>query len=149
MSGDLDGVVEQARIRGTPAGVLRGEFGSEDELVKFLEAGNSPSEIDGVGRKTADALMFWFEENHPDAHRRRRETDGSIYTEFETEEGSCGSLSADGKPVWGAYCPQGECGHLNLFEGSPDGFAGRPYRCIKCNWVSLMDAEVRGLEVPP
>lgn len=75
-------------------------------------------------------------------------SDHNRWTDFETEQRSCGSLSVDDNPVWGAYCPQPECGELNLFEGDPAKFAKRPYRCENCNWVSLMDesvAEITGL----
>lgn len=68
--------------------------------------------------------------------------DESVWTDFETEEGSCGSTSVDGNLVWGAFCPQPDCGALNSFEGDPSKFANRTYRCVECNWVSLMDESV-------
>lgn len=75
-----------------------------------------------------------------------RSEDPDVWTEFETEEGACGSISEDGNVVWGAYCPQPDCGELNTFQGAPWAFAKRPYRCVECNWVSLMDESVREIE---
>lgn len=82
-----------------------------------------------------------------DSDTEVKHDDPDRWTDFESEEGSCGSESADGNVVWGAYCPQPDCGELNLFEGNPEGFANRPYRCVACNWVSLMDESVAELEV--
>ena len=79
--------------------------------------------------------------------REDAEQSEDIFTDFETEEGSCGGVSPDGDPYWGAYCPQPDCGHLNLFRGAPEGFVSRPYACEECNWVSLMHSSVRDLEV--
>lgn len=144
---ELDDIADQAMLSGRPVARLQERFDSESELVDFLETGNSPSDIDGVGGRTANKLMHWFGEEHPDAHHRMREGDDSVFTEFETDEGSCGTENEDGEPIWGAYCPQEDCDHLNLFKGNPDEFAGRVFHCQNCNWVSLMDTSVQDLEV--
>lgn len=143
----LSELVEEAGLNGKPIDVLEEKFESVEAVVAYLENGNSLSDLPGIGDTTSSKVMWWFEDNHPEAHRRRKENDESIWTDFETKEGSCGSESVDGNPVWGAYCPQEDCGQLNFFEGDPDGFAGRPYACQSCNWVSLMDRSVRNLEV--
>jgi len=80
--------------------------------------------------------------NQSDTPADTAQQDENIWTDFETEEGSCGSQSADGNAVWGAYCPQPDCGELNLYEGDPSKFANRPYRCCECNWISLMHESV-------
>jgi hypothetical protein len=69
-----------------------------------------------------------------------------VWTDFETEEGRCGSISVDENFVWGAYCPQPDCKELNIFEGPPSEFANRPYRCVECDWVSLMDDSVSDIQ---
>lgn len=144
---ELRDVAEQADLHGSPVGVLEDRFDSSQELLNFISTGNLPSEVEGVGKKTSRKLMWWVEDEHEDVLHDYREADESVFTEFETEKDACGSTSAEGEPVWGAYCPQEECGHLNLFEGDPDGFAGRPYSCQNCNWVSLMNSTVSDLEV--
>lgn len=72
---------------------------------------------------------------------------GDHWTDFETDDGPCGTESVDGNPVWGAYCPQDGCGERNLFEGDPSGFVNRPYRCNSCGWVSLMHESAAELDV--
>lgn len=83
-------------------------------------------------------------ENADDSEDSGSEHD--IWTDFETEEGPCGSLSEDGDIVWGAYCPQPDCGELNTFQGDPSRFAKRPFRCIECDWVSLINESVTEIE---
>lgn len=73
--------------------------------------------------------------------------DPDIWTDFETEEGRCGTESVEGEPLWGAWCPQPDCDELNYFEGDPSRFANRTYVCCGCGWVSLMHESVRDLEV--
>lgn len=73
--------------------------------------------------------------------------DADVFTKFETEEGPCGQESPEGRPIWGAYCPQEDCDELNRFQGDPSEFANRPYRCQECGWVSLMHESVADLEV--
>lgn len=73
--------------------------------------------------------------------------DEDIWTDFETEQGACGSVSEQGNIVWGAYCPQPDCRMLNRFQGEPSAFANRPYRCVECNWVSLMDESVGDIKL--
>lgn len=74
------------------------------------------------------------------------QADQSVWTEFETEARGCGTVSVDENVLWGAYCPQDHCGELNLFEGQPSEFANRPFRCVECHWVSLMDESVAEIE---
>jgi len=77
------------------------------------------------------------------------DTSGSeqdVWTNFETEEGRCGSIAVDENLVWGAYCPQPGCKELNVFEGPPSEFANRPYKCVECGWVSLMDDSVSDIK---
>lgn len=78
---------------------------------------------------------------------KEAEEDPDIFTEFETEDGPCGDTSPDGLAYWGAYCPQPDCGELQLFRGDPSEFAYRPYRCEECGWVSLMHGSVKEIKV--
>lgn len=75
-----------------------------------------------------------------------RSNDQDVWTEFETERGDCGTKSDEGVIIWGAYCPQSECGELNKFQGNPSVFANRPYKCLECGWVSLMDESVKEIQ---
>lgn len=70
-------------------------------------------------------------------------------TEYEEPENSAcntyavrdGSVNEEGEElfVWSFECTR--CGHMTPCKGDPREFAGRPYSCIECGWVSLLEQD--------
>lgn len=58
------------------------------------------------------------------------EDDEAYCTEFVSKE-----RSVEGDLRFAFICPR--CDAENLLEGDPMQFA-KPFRCLKCNWVSLL-----------
>lgn len=82
-----------------------------------------------------------------DARNESSTDDESVWTEFTTDLSDYGTEYAEQDRFWGAKCPQPDCEHVNIFEGDPGEFANRPYACINCHWISLMDSSVAELGV--
>lgn len=61
--------------------------------------------------------------------------DEGICTEFTTEHGVSDKAHPE-KFYFAFICP--ECGGTNPLMGDPRDFKNLPYRCMDCNWVSLL-----------
>lgn len=57
----------------------------------------------------------------------RHKADDSVCTEF-TKDVETGDF--------GFVCP--ECGATNPLEGDPEAFKTRPFRCVECDFISLL-----------
>jgi len=56
-------------------------------------------------------------------------------TEFQKEHDLEDPDDAD----FGFVCPR--CKNVNALCGTPSEFANKPFRCLDCNYVSLLDAD--------
>lgn len=112
---------------------LRAEYDSFDDLLNGFRNADDISDIDYIGSKTMGDLRKYITDHDPDAERARKENDTSICTEF-TED-----VETDGDATFAFVCPK--CGEKNPLKGEPTGFKNKPFACIKCNWVSLLDAD--------
>jgi hypothetical protein len=126
---------DEMGVSGRQADALEDAFESTDEIVDYLTDGGSVSDYDGIGSTTSRRVMDWFEQAYPIAHRERRENDEGICTEYYDGDGR----ADDGSYLWGFVCPR--CESENPLKGDPAGFRGRPYACMTCNWVSLLEGE--------
>ena len=59
----------------------------------------------------------------------------SVCTEFQTEH----PLENDDDADFAFICPR--CKKPNALVGQPTEFANKPFRCLNCNYVPLLDAE--------
>jgi hypothetical protein len=67
--------------------------------------------------------------------------DTAYCTDFELDH----ETPMDSAFLWAFICPR--CEGTNPLKGDPAGFKNRPFRCVECNWVSLLDAEAIEAEV--
>lgn len=139
---DADGWGETIRNEmdaGRQASAVEAAWDSEDALVAFLVAANKPSAKDGIGSATGNRIFDWFEREHPDADRERKENDEAVCTAFTTDHELPDYEIEAGTIYFAFVCPR--CGRTNPLEGDPLGFGDRPFQCVRCQWVSLLDAD--------
>jgi len=67
-----------------------------------------------------------------------RDPDNSVCTTFGVVERSVEKEDKD-RFVWTFECTR--CGHDQRCVGDPREFAGRPYSCEGCRWVSLLEQD--------
>jgi NAD-dependent DNA ligase len=134
---------EDIGVGSRPAKKLAQEFDTEDELVEFIVDGGELDEFSGVGEQSAFEVRTWFSAEYPEKEREMKERDEAYCTEYTLDHGLNEDQVADADgPVWAWICSR--CDHNNPMEGDPDGFADRPYACVNCRWVPLLDSEALG-----
>lgn len=62
----------------------------------------------------------------------------SVCTEFSVRDDL---VDEDDNEIWAWAFECTRCGHETPCEGDPRGFGGRPYSCMECGWVSLLEQE--------
>lgn len=125
-----------------PAEAIAETFDSREDLLEHYRYAVDFMEIDGVGKQTAASIRSWVEENRPEVAQERKVNDEGICTEFTTDHGLDLEDSDDDTFRFAFTCPR--CESKNPLKGDPDMFAGRPFDCENCRWVSLLDPELLG-----
>lgn len=127
-------------VTNQPAQKLADEFDSEDGLIEYLTDGHSLTDISGVGEKSANLVREWYKREYPEKERERKENDEAYCTEYTTDHGlSDDELEEIDVVVWAWLCPR--CSEKNPMKGDPDEFGNRPFECVNCSWVPLLDRE--------
>lgn len=115
------------------------EYDSAEDLIEAYREAEDITEISFVGSATMDDLREFIHERDPEAEQVRKKNDESICTEFTTDHGLDEDLVESGEHYFAFICPR--CGEKNPLHGTPDGFGDRPYACVSCQWVSLLDGD--------
>lgn len=135
----LDAALSKAGVATRPATALTDHFDTTADLLQSYLDGESVSDLSGVGSTTATRVSSWIEREYPDVVRARYERGEQYATEFTTDHGIPEDQQEDGEFYWAFICPR--CEERNPLVGDPHGFAGRPYACEHCHWVSLLVTE--------
>lgn len=123
-----------------PAKALADYFDSEEAVVEFLTEDKSLTDISGVGEASASQLWNWYQAEYPEKDLERREQSEAYCTEYTIDHGlDQEQLDPEHDIHWAWLCPR--CGSKNPMKGDPDGFKGRPFACVNCRWVPLLDGE--------
>ncbi len=60
-------------------------------------------------------------------------------TEFTDDSGLDDDQKADDEYYFAFVCPR--CEEKNVLTGDPLDFGNKPFRCLECNYVPLLDAD--------
>lgn len=97
-----------------------------EELDDGSDKDDEPELVTDGGRDTAEAGVEY------------EDPEDSVCTEFRVETDI---VDGDGDEIdaWSFKCTR--CGHYTVCVDDPRDYGGRPYGCMNCSWVSLIDQE--------
>jgi len=123
-----------------PANALLEEHPTlESALEVFVDDGRF-GDIPGVGRRTTSRLFEWLIDTYPEKNRTRKANSEAYCTTFTTDhEYPTERMDDPDRFHWAWICPRD--GHKNVMVGDPRESANRPYACVNCRWVPLLDRE--------
>ncbi len=131
---------EDMGVSSRPAKKLAQKFYTEDHIIDYLVNDGKLTDFSGVGDQSAQHVRTWFVGEYPEKERERKERSESYCTEYTTDHGIPeGEKKEPSEPYWAWICPR--CENKNPMYGHPDGFKNRPYACVTCRWVPVLDAE--------
>jgi len=129
---------EERGMRTQEAEALASEFSTEEEIVEYLVADNTLTDIPGVGNRTSDRIWSWFKENFTEKNQERMERSEAYCMEYQVDTPPEEATDLEkGKFYFSFICPR--CDTENPMKGDPQEFANRPYCCINCRWVPLLE----------
>lgn len=135
----LDDLLDDLDVAGRPGSALTDAYETVEDLLTAYEKGAGITEIRGVGRRTSRKVTDWIEDEHPDIARRRYENGEGYCIEFTTDHGLPEERIEEDTFYFAFVCPR--CEETNPLKGDPTGFKNRPFRCERCQWVSLLVGE--------
>ncbi|WP_254810668.1 hypothetical protein [Natronosalvus amylolyticus] len=139
-TGFLTTLSEEIGVAKRPANALVEEYPTRESVLETFLADDRFDHVSGVGNRTTGKLWDWLTETYPEKNRERIENSEAYCTEFTTDHGLEESEKHDPEMFyWAWICPRD--GHKNVMKGDPRDFADRPFACVQCRWVPLLDRE--------